>query len=349
MTKIRTWLDSLLARKLVVAFIVGFVGGFADTITGFSTSAEPLTTSVLAGAAIGALAAGVRAVLAFSPLNIVPSDALTTLGANPKPAELEPHPELAGNGSFAHLKLGRGPVKHDKRTLRMLAYVTAKLPAPPAALAPPTVKSWPMFGNDRLGDCTIAAIGHMIQAWTAAIGALKTLSLTVIKRVYWLTGTPPAKTGVPGGPTDDGRSELDILNYFRKTGVGGHRILAFTKFPAVRDDQMRTAVWLFGGAYLGLAMPLTAQTQKVWDVVGNGHSGPSAPGSWGGHAVNAVGYTDQGVIVVTWGALMLVTWAFIDTYCDEAYALVSQDFVGTKGTPAGFNLQQLLADVKALA
>jgi hypothetical protein len=32
-------------------------------------------------------------------------------------------------------------------------------------------------------------------------------------------------------------------------------------------------------------------------------------------------------MVVTWGALQQMTWDFWDTYCDEAYAILSEDFV----------------------
>ncbi len=66
-------------------------------------------------------------------------------------------------------KLGKLPVRTDVRTLRIGRYVdTAKLPEPPVALdLADRVGDWPMYANDRIGDCTIAAAGHMIEAWTA--------------------------------------------------------------------------------------------------------------------------------------------------------------------------------------
>src|SRR5437762_2757779 len=67
-------------------------------------------------------------------------------------------------------KLGKLPVRTDVRTLRLKRYVDeATLPAPPPALdLTAHVADWPMYANDRRGDCTTAAAGHMIEAWTAA-------------------------------------------------------------------------------------------------------------------------------------------------------------------------------------
>ena len=59
--------------------------------------------------------------------------------------------------------------------------------------------------------------------------------------------------------------------------------------PVPRIPDIATAIWLFGGAYIGVELPVTAQKQDVWDVPAN--PGPNdEPGSWGGHAVYLVGY-----------------------------------------------------------
>jgi hypothetical protein len=51
-------------------------------------------------------------------------------------------------------------------------------------------------------------------------------------------------------------------------------------------------------------------------------SGPdSKPGSWGGHYVYVPGYTPSGPVCVTWGRKQQITWAWLDKYCDEAYAI----------------------------
>jgi hypothetical protein len=66
-----------------------------------------------------------------------------------------------------------------------------------------------------------------------------------------------------------------------------------------------------------------------------------------------VAYDSRSLTVVTWGALQTMTWGFWAAYCDEAYAILSPDYLKQKGgqtvAPSGFNLAQLqedLADLK---
>ena len=63
-------------------------------------------------------------------------------------------------------KLGKLPVRTDVRTLSLARYIErAKLPPPPPDLdLAEAVPEWPMYGNDRIGDCTTAAAAHMIEA-----------------------------------------------------------------------------------------------------------------------------------------------------------------------------------------
>ena len=84
----------------------------------------------------------------------------------------------------------------------------------------------------------------------------------------------------------------------------------------------------------------------VWDVV-QGEDGEA--GSWGGHAINIIGYDIDGLTCVTWGATKRMTWAFWAAYVDEAYAIISSDFLNQTGqTPGGFDLQMLQADLRAV-
>ena len=66
----------------------------------------------------------------------------------------------------AQYRLGKKPAVFDSRTLRFGAYLTTTLPAPPAAVDwGKKVPSWPMYLNDKYGDCTCAAAGHMIARY----------------------------------------------------------------------------------------------------------------------------------------------------------------------------------------
>jgi hypothetical protein len=214
------------------------------------------------------------------------------------------------------------------------------LPAPPVAFdLSRRVIEWPMYANDRIGDCTTAAAAHMIEAWTAA-GRGQAVELPEVavldafehvKRIDPVTG-------------EEGAVELEVLRYWRKTGIGGHRIGAYARV-AVHDRRLvQTAAWLFGGLYIGLQMPLVAQVQPVWDWTGS-LSGPALPGSWGGHAVDVVRYDQNGLTVVTWGRLQELTWSFWGRYCDEAYCILSDDFLKQGTAPNGFDLAALEADL----
>ena len=76
-----------------------------------------------------------------------------------------------------------------------------------------------------------------------------------------------------------------------------------------------------------------------------GSTAPTRPGSWGGHAVDVVGYDEAGLTVVTWGALKRMTWAFWGRYGDEAWCVLSPDFLADGRSPQGFDLEALQRDL----
>lgn len=261
--------------------------------------------------------------------------------------EIATHPEFAANGSFGHLRLGRTkPDAAPKLKLASYLDIESLLPARPQHIDYfSAVPDWPMYGNDILGDCTWAAVGHMVQAWTTALGGGETPTLADIERGYWETGQPPAATGQAGGPTDDGRVETDVLGYWRTQGIPneGHKIVAYAE---VERHHVREAAWLFGGVYIGAELPLTAQTQTVWDYVADAPDGENEPGSWGGHAIPIVGFNRHGFTVITWGAPLFMTDAFRLAYVDQVYAIITEEWIAQNGeTLAGFNMAQLQADL----
>jgi len=237
--------------------------------------------------------------------------------------------------------LGKLPARVDPRTLQLSRYVDREvLPAPPAALdLTKGVTEWPMYGNDRIGDCTTAAAGHMIEAWSEeAAGQAVEVPETAVLDAFDAVKIVDPSTG------EEGAVEVDVLRFWRKHGIGGHRVGAFAAVAVADDDLVRTAAFLFGGLYIGLQLPLRAQEQAVWDWSGR-LDGPDAPGSWGGHAVNVAAYDEPGLTVVTWGALQRLTWSFWQHYCDEAWAIISPDFLAGGRSPQGFDLQALQQDL----
>jgi hypothetical protein len=243
------------------------------------------------------------------------------------------------------MKLGRKAIKTDTRTLQLAKYLTPELPPPPpAADWSKGITSWGMMENDTLGDCTIAGCGHAVQVWTANTGSEATVPDSAILAAYeqW-DGYDPSDPD-----TDAGGVELDVLNDWRKNGLDGHQLLAFADPKVSNLTEVQQAINLFGGVYIGLSLPVTAQKQDVWDVVPDDGSGNSQAGSWGGHCVYVCAYDADGFTCVTWGQLKKMTTAFWQAYCDEAHALLSPDWIAAQGAPSGFDLQQLQADLSAI-
>lgn len=240
--------------------------------------------------------------------------------------------------------LGKLPPKHDVRTLQLAAYLHPEdLPAPPPARdwTHRANADWKMLANDRLGDCTCAAAAHLIQLWTANARKEFTASdQDVIAAYSAITGYDPARP-----ETDQGAVELDVLRYWRTTGIAGHKIGAFAKVEPADRTMVEASVSLFGGLYIGCALPLRAQRQTIWDRPDH-PTDDDAPGSWGGHAMTVAAYSRTGVALVTWGAIKFATWSWFLAYCDEAYAVLSPDWVdGGDAAPNGFDLAALQRDL----
>jgi hypothetical protein len=97
------------------------------------------------------------------------------------------------------------------------------------------------------------------------------------------------------GSGDTGTVALDILNYWRKTGIGQHTIQADAALESGNHVHIRATVYLFGGCYVGLALPKTAREHLVWSASPEGTTGNAAPNWWGGHAVPVVAYSPEGL------------------------------------------------------
>jgi hypothetical protein len=147
------------------------------------------------------------------------------------------------------------------------------------------------------------------------------------------------------GANDNGAVEIDVLNYWRNTGIANRKIWAYASLEPRNHTHVKAGVYLFGGVYIGLALPLSAQNQSIWSVT----RGPDAqPGSWGGHAVPVVSYTAHTLTVVTWGQLQELTWEFLNKYCDESYAILSQDFINNGKAPNAIDWASLQSDLSKI-
>jgi hypothetical protein len=222
------------------------------------------------------------------------------------------------------------------------------LPAPPVVVdRAGKVTSWPMYGNDVAGDCTFATVGHEIQAWTAyASTEVEIPESSVISAYSAVSGYDPAT-----GANDNGAVIQDVLNYWRKNGVQGDpgKVLAFAQVKQIDNiTTLRQVLELFGTIYIGLNVPQSAMDQfdagQPWTVV------PGSPID-GGHAV-PVQYIDGSaspIGVVTWAKLQMMSWEFWKTYVEEAWVVVTQDWLQKNGsTVGGFSLTDLGNDFAAI-
>jgi hypothetical protein len=243
--------------------------------------------------------------------------------------------------------LGKAPARLDARTFRLSSFLKPITP-PPAKDWAAAVTDWGMMMNDVLGICVGAGAGHTVQQWTKYAGVEHVVPDSKILQTYEKVGGY-----VPGDPsTDNGMDMLSYLNFWRQHGLGEHRkhrIQAFVTVNPANLQEMRTAIYLFGNVYLGVQLPLTAQGADSWQVPPGGLQGDGAPGSWGGHCVPVMAYDPTSYTVITWGQPMMATAAFVADYADEAYALLSPDWLSGAGlAPSGFDLAALEAALAKL-
>ena len=237
-------------------------------------------------------------------------------------------------------KLGRLPVRHDPRTLKLKEYLTTLPPLPAAVDWGSNVKNWQMLGNDSVGDCTCAGAGHAIETWTAnasqEFGPTTNQILEAYSAITGYNANDPS--------TDQGANMIDVLNYWRKVGIAGHQITAYTSVNWAKQTEIMASVYLFGGCYIGVNLPQSAE-----EAFSNGEpwTDTSDTNILGGHCVLIVGYDSGGLWICTWGRLVYASWAWLNAYTEEAYAVYSRpDWVEATGNcPPGFNDQALESDL----
>lgn len=246
-------------------------------------------------------------------------------------------------------RLGKKPKREDPRTLKLVKYMPATLPATP------DIDDWstkmtdigPVLNNE-IGDCAIAAPVHGVQAWSSLtetqIIITDPQALQAYKDVSGYNGTPD---------TDVGCNMLDVLKYWKKPpGIGDKQIEAYAELDRLNWDHIDFTIHGFGGFYGGLALPKSCQNQVSWAVSPGGTDGDPGKGSWGGHAIWILGRDRirRMLKFVSWGLLMEMSYEFWEEYGDEAYAcLSSSDWAEDQLTPSDFDLTTLRSDIVTVA
>lgn len=208
------------------------------------------------------------------------------------------------------------------------------------------VPNFPMYGNDKIGDCVWAACGHMIEAWTkyASGSTLEVPVSSLVSAYSAVTGYDPAQTQPDGSnPTDNGTMISDALTYWKKTGIAGHRILGF---GLVKDPvKVKAALQIFGSLIIGVNFPQSAMDQfnsgKIFSVV------PGSP-SIGGHCLN-VGHDGTIYQAITWARLQGIQDSWWNTYTTEVWAVLTPEWLRATGnSPSGLDTAGLWLELNRL-
>lgn len=229
-------------------------------------------------------------------------------------------------------RLGKLPAQPARPHLKFSPVLQERLTAPPVSMDWQDDRIvWPMYANDQWGDCVWAEVGHAVNqaTWYATGVEVEPTDKDILAAYTAVTGFKP-NAGPPGSnPTDQGTNMQDAMAYWRKTGVGGHKIVAYAALDVSNLTEIKQAIALFGSISIGFNFPDSAMTQfnagEIWDVV----KGAKIEG---GHCVLAGAYDQAGVGVVTWGAETKMTWAFWKKYVDEAYVSFDKDGLKKAGT-----------------
>ena len=229
--------------------------------------------------------------------------------------------------------LGKLPAKIDKRTIKLLDFLTPALPPPPPVFDCDTTLAFPvpcwMLGNDVYGDCVMVGRANQTfrfegteQGTLKKFKTQKTVYNAVVKEYF-----------KESGGQDSGLVMLDSLNLWRqkgwKVGCTGYNIFAFAAVNHLDSNEVKLGVSLLNGLNVGIQVPKSAIDQfeagQPWTVV------PGSPIE-GGHCIFIVGYNDFGPVCVTWGKKQPMSWPFFFAQTDEAYAVVDNKdkFLGSK-------------------
>jgi len=239
------------------------------------------------------------------------------------------------------MKLGRKAKHPEAHRLALARFLSKALPPPPDEWKRPDGCVFPMFANDRLGDCTIAGLAHHLHMQSVIEG--RPIQFTEQDVVdFYLDMT---------GGADDGLVIVDVLQRAQDRGFplsGAHKLAASAIVEPSDGDNLRSACATFGGLTLGVLLPLAAQSQAVWDVPDtkdlSSLDGQWAVGSWGGHDVVVSAFDRNGLTLVTWGVEKRCTWPWFVAYCEEAHPILDAD----RARQADVDMDALVAEIRSI-
>lgn len=347
-TRLRRWARTKTGRIIVHDVVVAAGAGVAV----FEASGQQITAAVASAAGVAFLRALAHLVAPELPA-LITGDAGGITQLEPSTGHvLHPVASITAQRRLHLLpapserpSLGRRPKPDDPRDLAAARYLSRRFRHPASVHWQRAVPGFGMLLNDRIGDCGEAGWLHGLQVWLANVGHLfaptDAQALTLYEAVAGYDPHDPT--------TDRGTVLRELLGYVRRHRVaGGHRALAYVSVDPHNHDEVKRAIALFGWLYVGVS--LTQDAYRSQGVHWHNSRGPGgAPDPNLGHCVIYTGYDARRIDMVTWGQHGTLTWSFHSKACDEAWAVVSPDWLKANGvSPSHVNLARLETDLAAL-
>ena len=238
------------------------------------------------------------------------------------------------------MKFGKKAAKRMRKALPLSNYLHMGQVAFPPVHAWERPIAYGMLGNDSVGDCTIAGIYHLRMNWQAVANAGTPYTPTtdvVLADYSSITGYNPSDPS-----TDQGANCGDVLNWYKANST----IAGFATLDVQNIDQVKAAIYLFGGVYIGFNVPESMVNQLNSGQDPDWSYSPTDAPSGEGHCVAPFGYGRSGLAPCSWGKIYHTSWDFWLAWVDEAYAVVSKEWIKQAGTsPSGLDLNGLIADL----
>lgn len=249
-----------------------------------------------------------------------------------------------GNPLVTQHKLGKLDPKPVK--LSLVDYVKQGVPTPPNEFGHYAwVPKWGMYGNDKYGDCVWAGAAHEHMLWCAESKTPLTFTDANVLQAY--TDVTQFNPNDPN--SDQGTIVADALKYRASHGLAdangnAHKLGGYMALQPGNLKELAVGTWMFSAVGMGIQFPSFAHDQfnhgAPWDL------SQSNTGIEGGHYIPIVGFHNSMYVCVTWGRLQYMTINFIKEYCDEAYALLSPEFLTNGKSPEGFDINALSQDLR---
>jgi hypothetical protein len=220
----------------------------------------------------------------------------------------------------------------------------------------PAVKPWgweyslpqgelDILGNDQYGNCGECGAMHLMQTQAASVRG-KVLTPTLAETLALYSAVAGFNASDPS--TDQGTDLTTLLEYWKDQGItiGGekHKILGWATLDLSSAAQMRYAGYVFGGLYLGINCPQSAEDNTSdWQYVADS---PTV----GGHCINLAGEGSLGTHIQSWGQNIPTSWEFMLHQLDEGYAVITDFWADAQDkSPSGLDLNGLLDAMKQIS